>query len=593
MKVSSVKSINLSRFSLKTAINSSPIEDKKIFIDGKKPLRVDASCALSFLGVCKYQDDLKFHQIASAKPVYEPCCSYDNVDIFSKQFVKKLETQLLNPTIEDVNRLILSLSNRTQAPLDLIMEILYRLTQFSSYDSLSDIEKIMNKEEIGFVPYTGFLSINAVFNYLENRKFAFACCKDARKTFFIDNLLLEMLEASEKGDFYYTDESEYVKNNLNSLSAKACILDGFDVKASNGRYYSSGFASGSGYLESLAFDVIKRVQKGENLDEVLNGDLIRRFKEIFPDFCGKFLIFKKNKPDKITPETILKNLKAKNISEDKVKKYLSEVPLSINLRSGFKTYQKAVMKYLDNFCSVYSPASFELLSKQAYRRIQKVAEKSDKESLFYIPDEYKSYGLIGYMFAKANNIPFSKIAIGNKIFKDDCQIFVVDDVSISGESIKSCYDDLNQMLLINELEDVKSYFVPLISVKPKESFDDDINVIDNVVVKNPNVIIDGEFFDGILCDFKKNIFSYDEIEMLKRHLQRGFLGCASAIVFPYIIPDNSPLIVAKIFDSFLHNSTITSNKALSSAIGIINNKNYETSSSEKKFLLIKKAILED
>ena len=593
MNISSIKN-NTNNFIKNTATLCCPVEYKNILCDEKNNLpRVNSINALSFFGLYnKSKNNLRFHPIANAKPIYKPCCSYEDLDVFSKEFVKKLETQLLNPTIDDINKMVLRLSNRTQASDDLIMEVLFRLTQFSSYDSLFDIEKVMHKKGLDFVSYTGFLSINAVFNYLENRKFNFCSTPNSKETFFLDNMLLEMLEASKSKKFLYEDELSYFNAKISKSLSKICVLDGFDVKAGNGKYYSCGFASGSGYLESLAYDVIKRVQAGENLDEILNGDLIKRFKTCVPDYSGEFLIIKKNRPEKITSQLILENLRTKNINECNLKKYLNIKPGYTDSESEFKTYQKALMKYLDNFCMVFSPATFELEMMKLGNKIRKINNQSNKDFLFYVPDEYKSYGLMTYMFAKCNQVPFDKIRISNKVYDDDCQLFVVDDASISGKSIESAYDALNMLFSINGSNQTEVYFSPLVSVYPKDSFDESINLIDNIKVGSLNEFIDGNSFVSYVQSGEKNEpFDYMEREVLNDNFDRGFLGCTSAIIFPYIIPDNSPLIIAKIFDSFLHKSTITSNKGLSSAIGIINNKNCPDIS-QKKFLLIKKALLD-
>ena len=90
--------------------------------------------------------DLKFEPITPTRPVYKPSLEYDDIKTFSSSFVEKIETQLMNPTVEDIEKLIQSIKRKTKAPDELIKEVLYRLTQFSSYDSLKIIEDEVKKD---------------------------------------------------------------------------------------------------------------------------------------------------------------------------------------------------------------------------------------------------------------------------------------------------------------------------------------------------------------------------------------------------------------------------------------------------------------
>lgn len=356
---------------------------------------------------------LKFEPVTKTRPIFKPCLEYDDIDVFSEKFVKKIETQLMNPSIDDIERMIFDIQNETNAPRDLILKVLWRLTQFSSYDSLSVIEKAAEDNNIEFATGFNSLSINSVLSYLAYSKFEFALPGKTRMALFADDLILQSFEKAKDGASSFSQKCDYTSacDFVDSDASKIYILDGFDVKASDGKYYSTGFIAGSGYLKSLAADVVKRVEAGEELDEVLNGDLIKRLKNVFPKLRSEPFIIKKSEPEQITPETILGNLRAKNIDKNYVKACLELLTLRCNKDVGYnpRIYQKAMMKYLDNFCFVFSPASLELEMKKTGRKIQQISSDKDTDIIFCVPEKLKSYGLVTYAYAKNNHIPAEKI----------------------------------------------------------------------------------------------------------------------------------------------------------------------------------------
>ena len=50
--------------------------------------------------------NIEHKTISSTKPIYTPCCAYDNVEEFSKQFADKINSQIQNPSLEDVEKLL-------------------------------------------------------------------------------------------------------------------------------------------------------------------------------------------------------------------------------------------------------------------------------------------------------------------------------------------------------------------------------------------------------------------------------------------------------------------------------------------------------
>ncbi len=562
MNISSLKNSNatniyIQKFQAKTCKKQTKINDSS----KKNIIKASNFNLINFTGYASNSlDDLKYNPITKTAPIYKPIGDYKNLDIFCEEFSKKLETQLMNPDIKDVKQMILRLSNRTQAPMELILEVLYRLTQFSSYDSISAIEKVMNNEKINFVSGLNSLSINTVLYYLLYLKFELETAINSKYGIFLDDILLKSFEEAKNNPRLFAENIDYqlTKELMNSDIAKIIILDGFDVKASNEKYYSAGFLSGSGYLESLALDVIKKVQQGEKLDDVLNQDLIERFKKLYPDFQGEFIIAKKPMPKKITPETILENLKTRSITKEEIKKQLNTLPKNADDDFDLKTYQRAIMKYLDNFCIIFSPASFQMEMKKANAKLNKLIAKSEKKPVFYIPDKQKSYGIITYMFAKCNNIPAEQTTIFYENIKNNQEIIILDDASISGESIEFCYDFLKNSMPKYIFSSSDICFFPIVTHTKEDEPYRKYKILTNHKINEPN--------EHISAGNNSSIFTQSEKYALSKYLKKGFKGGRSGIIFPYLIPDNSPEFIANLFNPYLYKSTISSNKGFAFAL---------------------------
>ena len=97
---------------------------------------------------------------------------------------------------------------------------------------------------------------------------------------------------------------------------------------------------------------------------------------------------------------------------------------------------------------------------------------------------------MAYMYAKCNQIPIDKFTMHDKVSKGNQQLLILDDASISGESIKSCYDDLNNLFLNNNLYFIDLYFFPLVYVYPSQILDNKINVIGNHNIQDATNVIE-------------------------------------------------------------------------------------------------------
>ena len=499
--------------------------------------------------------DLKFEPITPTRPVYKPSLEYDDIKTFSSSFVEKIETQLMNPTVEDIEKLIQSIKRKTKAPDELIKEVLYRLTQFSSYDSLKIIEDEVKKRQLNFVDNFKNITLNEVLYYLGNRKFYITSGLSVKKAVFLDDMLLTAAEKTKENSSGITDYQIF--SQLISEDSDIYLLDGFDIKASNGKYYSASFLSGCGYLKSLAIDVIKQVQSGKDLDEVLNGDLKNRTLKLFPNIKRKIQVLKKHIPSNISAEDIQKNIRTRNIEskdvQNSINKIISQHPMS---KARTEIYKNALMKYLDNFCMVFSPQSLGLKVKKLYEKIEALEQKTGKEIAFCIPVSQKSNSLITYMYKKNNPNDKRRIDLHEPYDNDDISV-IFDDISISGGSfVNYCSIFLRKLGLDNFLQK-KLYFCPIVLSPHNKDLFSNTKIIS--LNKTPPT-------DDIFSKKNNNlstlfeIFNKEELEIIHKHLKKGYNNGINAVIFPYMIPDNSPEFIGVLFAKFLYKSTVSSNK---------------------------------
>ncbi len=514
---------------------------------------------------CLEDNSLRFSPLTKVKPINTPCLDYSNIGAFADGFVAKLETQLMNPKLEEIKSLVASIKRETHAQEDFIREVLFRLTQFSSYDSIRLIEDELNKKKCSLVNNFKNLSINEVLSYLGNRKFYFYSEQNKSKAIFLDDMLLNVFEKRNKSDSDFYDYN--LASDLIFDGSSIYLLDGFDVKASDKKYYSASFLAGCGYLKSLAVDVIKQVQAGKTLDEALNGDLIKRITKIFPETKGKINILKAQMPEYITDEDILNNIRTRNINADNVKDVIKREIKKCKYKNTSVDYKKALMKYFDYYCRIFSPQSLGVEVKKMGKKINAMRNKTNREYVFYVPFSQKSNSLITYMYKKNNPNDTSEVKSFFEKVMPDRDIVILDDISISGASFTMFSNSFIKKMGLENFTNTHFCFFPIV-LSPHDddlfhncsvSFLEKTLPSDNVFSKkNQNKKFINEFFKS---------FGEKEVLLLADYLDKGFDEGINGVVFPYVIPDNSSKVIGELFNKFLYRSTKGSNKTKESGFG--------------------------
>ena len=164
-----------------------------------------------------------------------------------------------------------------------------------------------------------------------------------------------------------------------------------------------------------------------------------------------------------------------------------------------------------------------------------------------------------YMYKKNNPDDNRRIDKHEPEFNNKEDTMVLDDISISGGSFISNCSSFMRYLGFDNFSQKDFYFFPIV-LSPYEK-----NLFSNVKIlylnKTPPT-------DNVFSKNNKNtsfsviseIFNEDELFLLRTYLTKGYNNGINAVVFPYIIPDNSSEFIGILFDKFLYKSTINSNK---------------------------------
>ena len=197
---------------------------------------------------------------------------YADTDKFAEYFEQKLKTKMCVKSEEDVQNIIDNVVKATDSDEKTVCSVISRLTQFSDYSHLGDLENNLRSEGFKYV-YNDCkkLTLNAPFRYLSNKEqFLGDILSIGDDTVsFIDNDYLDYCESldQESNEFFLE------KHHLD----EAVIIDGWNRKGISQTLFGSDCD-----LETATINVINEMKStGKNLDEVLNGDILQRCKDIF------------------------------------------------------------------------------------------------------------------------------------------------------------------------------------------------------------------------------------------------------------------------------------------------------------------------
>ena len=507
------------------------------------------SCSAPFLGSLSYE----YKPISSKKQNYGLIDGqYRNIDEFSELFSQKLNSQLLIIENEDIENLINRIKLKTKAPDNLIKEVLYNLTLLSGYNSIKYFDNLSKKFSTNLFGVNPLdtdsfsdASLNTALNYLSSEKQIFSAGSNEKRIVVLDDNFLQEVEYAK-----YSKNPAYLDfiNKAKNGEFVFLNLPSWDIKCLDGNYRSANFLLGTGFLEDIAIDTIKRIYRGEKLEDILYGGFENRLTKITG--ASDIVIHKPPIPLKtksISNNDILNNIKTPSISKDEVKKLILQERALIEPKSKRKQFTKALCKFLDEFSIVYSTNSMASDLVQLHKAI-KSKINSSKTSQYCIATDEKSPSYVTSIYAKLNNIdPFIITSCTNKDYYKLARILhgkdtiLLDDNSITGGSILGFSSDVPSidtywfvLLATNEaikkLKDEKNKPIP-------KSFNQ-LRTLKNESNKRYSIS-------------ESKLLNQSELELLKTNIGWGYEDSGVLCAFPYIIPDNCIDISAVLFDKLL------------------------------------------
>lgn len=484
---------------------------------------------------------------------------YSDTSKFSEYFEDKLKKQMQVKSKEDIQNIIDNTIKKTNADEKTVCEVLSRVVQFGDFSSLDDLE--MSIREKGYdgchSKFYGALSLSLPFNYLFQRDQFMNKPKGKVRSdnpvSFIDNSIVDYIKTLDKNSVRFKENKEFLKSSV--------IIDGWNTKI-DGKNMAYTMFGHENDLETITTSIIKEMQKtGKLLDEVLNGDIIKELKGLFGEDYEPVVIKSSEEPT-LTAEAIANRIEPKMPTKEQIENFVDVVADSAPVKNIDKdSIKKLICKYLDVTFEAYSTNRINSELKSMHKVIEnkvKQLGKTMNDVVYIYPQKDKSFSLISYQYALANNIPFDKFKEddGQKpyyfnVSKNDMEknkVYVIlDDVAASGESLWSTQFDYSDFLhRINYDKNTNIIFAPLHSSRIGTNFLKSVITDENR--KNIDFVLSSQVkgWEHNLNDnfSKEDIFYIEDIVAGK-----GFNSVGTSVVFPFCVTDSDTRLSA-LFSTF-------------------------------------------
>ena len=508
-------------------------------------------------------DNYSYKRISRLEPNFSPLyCDYSNPAEFSKAFAEKIDSQMLSVDEKDIQNLVTRIKVKTGADEGLIREFLYRLTEFSSYDTIDVFQDIVQEYSticFGILTKEGSTesdySLNSALNYLSvNKRMVSIDSLSSKRIIVLDDMFLKQLEESknEDGEFYNDFMSGLESDNFIILN-----LEGWDVQCLDKNYRCANFLCGTGYLEDMTIDCLKRFKNGEDINKILYGNFEERLKNI----TGKDIEVIKIKNRKIAGKK-----QNKDILQNIKKPSLTPMEIQVAIRNHIRHVSKRSIKeelnniaHLSSFCKYLDSSSIAYSSDSLGEELVNMKKQIDKkfgtDHKYMVLANDKSFDYITSIYAKINNIDPKDIAtlgyIGENRIKDDTTYIALDDITASGDTI--CHY-LSDAQILESDRNIKLIFATVLASESSiDRIRDSIFQFRLIYTKKLKNLL-ANFNDDELLKQKDKIF-------ISKRVGTGWRQSDLSCVFPHIIPDNTTKLSGRIFEKLLIKSTGNSNKS--------------------------------
>ena len=480
---------------------------------------------------------------------------YSDTDKFAEYFEQKLKTKMCVKSEEDVQNIIDNVVKATDSDEKTVCSVISRLTQFSDYSHLRDLECGLDNLKFSklYSPLDMF-SLNSVFHYLELKgQFGGSSCFAPGHLFtIIDNKFLDYCETLDKNSGCF----KVFKSYLN----KSAIIDGWEKKGVSQTMFGAECD-----LQTATINVIKEMKStGENLDTVLNGDIRKRCKELFGNECASQMktIRSSNKP-LLNAKDIAEHLNPYMPNKEKIAKFVRVVADNVKVSDEKMSKQEkemAICKYLDETFEPYSVERINIALKDIHKQIEeKVVSlgKTMDDVIYVVPKIDKSFSLISYQYAKVNDIPLSQFLQDDfsPIFrkadappvKKDKVYVVLDDFAGSGDSLVTKMNYRGFKNLIYSDKNTNLILAPIFMTDvAKENFDFYINELFNR--QNIDFYVTNNKFDSkkYMTDFLEDKDRKDVLNLVGGN---GYSSLATSVAFPFSVTDTNSNL-SSLFSTF-------------------------------------------
>lgn len=494
----------------------------------------------------------------------------------SASLYQKIQSQLRNPSTEDVEKVIDILQKNGASPKEAAYA-LQVLTQFGNVSALADALKSSELDINGFVRQK-VVDTNSALNYFCNNKSQIALT-GFDKGFVLDDSGLAYLESLSP---------EKLQKFLSRSDVQFINLEGWDAGLtiySQGGDISSISTKASEYIsqaktlqtqENISFeDAFKRVVNNATLERAAKLG-ITDITTISPTSATL---------ENAAPGNVVKNLTPLSVSEDTIDTKAEAISKALFSDAAKQAKAKElILGYLDSQADVYSPQRLGERMLEIDGQIKdtiKTWTKADgsaytMDDVYYlVPYTGKSYEQVLLQYAKLNGIDNDHIiyAAANSPDLPDGKIYVAfDDVVGSGQSMLNQSDGVNYSK-ITDFGERHFILAPIISssegaqrILQGDSTDKSLVGIEMKGRTGQDVLLVDESNTMTILkdtDFYQSLSSEEQTMMLQildafggsKYGSTGFNSKALSIIFPYMAPDNDSALASFFFgDMFLNPS---------------------------------------
>ena len=466
--------------------------------------------------------------------------SVSEIDKYVHNLYSKLEDKLVVFNSEKLDFAIKEvMKNVPDADETEVLRVMQKLTQFSNYSSLKQIEKELSDAKIHKISING--GINYIFNYFS-------------KTKSIINL------APQKGERYeglFITKEDLNDTNLRKGIKAFALYD--DIKFINLEGWSDGvnLLSDDNLLTEKTVKVLKKVRKltakhpeftfNEALDKVLNGDI-----ESYLAQNGIGCVTVKTDAP-ATRQVILEQMLPIMPTESLLKSTIESVANHYTKdKKKFTDLALRIAKYYDENIEIYSKQRMIENLKDLKTQAEKFIHRHNikKENVYItVPmnkNEIKSFDIIGKMFSKVLGIPRDRVlrlSSCNQIEKlpKNSVCIIADDIAASGFSMAEALgysktaDELStdKHILFCPITATTSgidYIQTMILNMCRKGLDDILYVKNSI---KSHELTAEKFIGDEDVEFYKKVFGFEEEQF------SSYGMCTS---FPYMAPDNNSVL---------------------------------------------------